>query len=426
MELVPKRIETPSLVGETLVDRYDVQELLSHSPTSEVYRAWRDDMQRDVAIKVLPHPDRGIGDVMAQVRNEVNAVSRLSHPNTISVFATGLLEDGRTFLVMELLSGGQTLRELMDAEVSLPVARSLHILRQIAAAVGEAHSSQVVHNNLKPDNIYISNRAGRKDHVTVLDFGMAKVVSTRHTGRHAVVSSDQYRAPEVHRRFLNLNGDAAADVYAIGCIAYEMLSGAPPFRKQDSPNAIPSFPPRVVFRVPNDVRSLVRRMLSNNPKDRPRDAVQLSKLLEEQKHRRGRTAGWDSPGVPTTPNPSRAQPIPDAFHVGRPHAQPPLAQGRTTLPDGKVAFLAIYGHTGMRLDATIVGGGSTKVGDIILMAVPLPSGGAALTRGRIQERDQQRVGGPVNAQVELVDSPDAHWLLSALGTAAATTASPNA
>lgn len=218
--------------GRMVAGRFRLLDKLGEGGMGEVYRAEQLPMGRHVAVKVLR---QSLADDPRQVerfKREAQAVSQLSHPNTIIVHDFGQDADGTLFIAMELLEG-QPLADLMEGGRALPPARAVHIMSQVCGSLAEAHGRGMVHRDLKPENIFLSDRAHATDLVKVLDFGIAKVTqgargdrleTLTHAG--AIFGTPQYMAPEQIR---GEDIDARADVYALGVVLYQMISGTLPF-----------------------------------------------------------------------------------------------------------------------------------------------------------------------------------------------------
>jgi serine/threonine-protein kinase len=238
----PKPTERPSvrpggpasLVGVTLSARYLIEKLIGEGGMGAVYQAQHTHMRKRVAVKVL-HPEMSrMSEVVARFEREAMAAAHIDHPNVAAATDFGKLEDGSFFLVLEYVEG-KSLREAI-AEGRLELGRVLHITRQIASALGRAHALGIVHRDLKPENVMLVTREGDSDFVKVLDFGIAKVpVGTigeskvpgqALTQLGMVYGTPEYMAPE---QALGQDVDQRADLYALGVIAFEMLTGNRPF-----------------------------------------------------------------------------------------------------------------------------------------------------------------------------------------------------
>ena len=214
--------------------RYEIVKLIGEGGMGRVFQARQVSMNRMVALKLLRAQLSTDPLLLARFQQEAQGVSKLRHPNTITMFDYGKTEDGYLFISMELL-GGRSLASILSGERNLPVRRVLHIMEQVASAVAEAHAFGIVHRDLKPENIQIDRVANDPDFAKVLDFGIAKMVHGEAEGEErsktitmagAVFGTPHYMSPEqVH----GLRVDPRTDVYSLGIILYELLAGRPPF-----------------------------------------------------------------------------------------------------------------------------------------------------------------------------------------------------
>src|SRR5437660_1797940 len=279
------------LLGRVFEGKYRLDERLGGGGMGTVYRATHLLIDRPVALKVLSQ--RFVGDQTAQqrFRREARAAGRMQHPNAVTVTDFGATEDGYLYIVMELLEG-HTLRDLLAREGPLDPARAVSIMLQTAAAVGAAHEAGLIHRDLKPANIFIEQRPNLPSIVKVLDFGVAKFVVEEHddddyntlTQVGAIVGTPRYMSPEQCTGAAPLTG--ASDVYSLGIILYEMLTGAVPFNA-DTPLGVAlkqvSEPPQslreIVSSVPGELEKFVLHALAKDPNARPRDANEFRREL---------------------------------------------------------------------------------------------------------------------------------------------------
>jgi hypothetical protein len=195
----------------------------------EVYLAEHVNLGRKEALKILHPAFARDPQFVARFRREARATNRVSHPNIVAVFDFGQLPDGRFFLAMEYADGESVDSALIRGPLAIP--RALAILAQLAEAAHAAHQCGVIHRDLKPANLVLTTHRGHPDHLKVLDFGIAKIIAPDHqdsvaSATDVVFGTPAYMAPE---RFEGAPGDPRSDLYAIGCIAYELLVGEPPF-----------------------------------------------------------------------------------------------------------------------------------------------------------------------------------------------------
>ena len=209
---------------------YLVRRLIGEGGMGLVYEAEHVEIGRRVAVKVLHAMYTRQPEVVARFRSEARAATRIGHPHIIDVFDSGTTVDGAVYFVMEFLEG-RDLSQLVEEEGPLPAARAIAIAREICQALMAAHKAGILHRDLKPENVFLIDRDGKHDFVKVLDFGIAKTMEavTERVGRltnpGVAMGTPEYMAPE---QAAGLPVDARADVYAVGAIIYEMMSGRPP------------------------------------------------------------------------------------------------------------------------------------------------------------------------------------------------------
>ena len=215
--------------------QYTLIAKIGEGAMGSVYRARHALLRRETAVKLLL-PDRADDDLIRQFEHEVQLTCRLTHPNTIQVFDYGHTADGIFYYAMELLEG-LTLQDLVDRFGPLPEARAVHLLRQAAESLREAHGIGLIHRDIKPGNLFLCERGGQPDTLKVLDFGLVQDTSARSgipgtpsEGGKATsrfLGTPLYMAPETIRQ--PGHGDVASDLYALSAVAFVLVTGRPPF-----------------------------------------------------------------------------------------------------------------------------------------------------------------------------------------------------
>lgn len=218
-----------SLIGNTIDNKYRIESKLGEGGMGTVFLSTRLMIGDTVAVKVL-HVDR-VSDAQAveRFRREAQAAARLKHPNAVNIYDFGVSNNGLVYLVMELVEG-ESLRSIMKQQGPLTPSAAAEILSQICAALDEAHRQHIVHRDLKPDNIIVTTAAGGL-RVKVLDFGIAKmrdlsVTANDLTQTGTVLGTPRYMSPE---QCMGEELDGRSDIYSLGIVLYEMLSGVVPF-----------------------------------------------------------------------------------------------------------------------------------------------------------------------------------------------------
>ena len=272
-------------VGRVLDDKYCVEERLGAGGMGAVYRARHVEMDRPVAIKVLQQ--RFVEDEAARTRFliEARAAVMLRHPNAISVTDFGQTSEGCVYIVMELLEG-HTLREILSREGVMETARAISIMLQVSDAVAAAHDAGIIHRDLKPSNILVTQSADQPAIVNVLDFGIAKFTSDEDetlVQANSVIGTPRYMSPEQYNGY---ELTPATDVYSLGVILYEMLTGMAPFTgstpaeiAEKHATAPPHLPREIVAAIPEDIERVVMHALEKRPEDRPVNAAEFRQEL---------------------------------------------------------------------------------------------------------------------------------------------------
>lgn len=273
------------LVGATLAGKYRIEERLSSGGMCDVFRARHVLIDKEVAVKVLKSHYAADAKIAGRFEQEARAASRVRHPNAIDVTDFGIAPGDAPFIVMELVEG-ETLGQLIRRSGPLTLQRAASILRQVGGALEAAHSVGVIHRDIKPDNILVSEYEGG-DWVKVLDFGVAKIQEdvTRRgalTGANFLIGTPVYMSPE---QWEGRPVDARSDIYSLGVVMYEALTGAAPFagdsrRLMAAHTAAPP-PPLRVRRpdLPPDVEAVVMRALEKDPARRPQSAIEFAQAF---------------------------------------------------------------------------------------------------------------------------------------------------
>ena len=225
------------LIGRVISDRFKITGVIAKGGMGKVYRAEQAPLGRVCAVKVL-NPSYGAGqdpEFHKRFFLEASIASKLTHPNTVTIFDYGKTDDDIYFMAMEYLDG-VTLHRAIRQATFLPQERAAHIARQICRALREAHALGVIHRDLKPANIFLVEHGDESDFVKVLDFGLVKHVSGEARGEELTqaglfMGSPKYMAPEQIR---GERVDTRTDIYALGVILYEMLTGKVPFERASS------------------------------------------------------------------------------------------------------------------------------------------------------------------------------------------------
>ncbi|WP_137722862.1 Stk1 family PASTA domain-containing Ser/Thr kinase [Prescottella subtropica] len=263
-----------------LSSRYELGETLGFGGMSEVHRGRDLRLSRDVAVKVLRADLARDPTFYLRFRREAQNAAALNHPAIVAVYDTGEAETDSgplPYIVMEYVEG-DTLRDILRAEGPLAPRRAMEIIADVCAALDFSHRNGIVHRDIKPANIMI-NRAGA---VKVMDFGIARAIAdgaSTMTQTAAVIGTAQYLSPEQAR---GEQVDARSDVYALGCVLYELLTGGPPFTG-DSPVAVayqhvredPKTPSLVNPSIPTVLDSVILKAMSKNPANRYQSAAEM-------------------------------------------------------------------------------------------------------------------------------------------------------
>lgn len=279
-----------SMIGVVLDGRYRLDSLIGVGGMGDVYRATHIHIDTEFAIKLLKPEFVADQTAIKRFRLEAKAAGRIQHPNAVRVTDFGVTPEKIVYLVMELVEG-QSLRQLIRKEKRLETLRTINIVRQVCGAVDAAHRSGVIHRDLKPDNIIIDARHNA-ERVKVLDFGIAKLREAKSdaflTQAGTIIGTPQYMSPE---QCQGQSLDPRSDIYSIGILLYEMLTGAVPFDGESTLqvvyNQLHQIPRSIIElspHVPEPLANVIMRALEKEPENRQSSAIQLSEELKQAVH----------------------------------------------------------------------------------------------------------------------------------------------
>ncbi len=265
--------------------QYTLDRKIGEGGMGAVYRAHHIMLRRPTAVKLLL-PDRIGTDHLARFEREVQHMSQLTHPNTVAVFDYGRSPDGVFYYAMEYLGGGVDLQKLVQRHGPQPYGRVARILAQVCGALQEAHDRQIIHRDIKPANIILCERGGMPDVAKVVDFGLVKEITADPTTSHSqvVLGTPAYVAPEAFTDPDRVG--PAADLYALGCVGYFLLTGRLVFEGATAVELCtkhviqaPTPPSRVVASIPAELDAIILRCLAKQPADRFESASALATAL---------------------------------------------------------------------------------------------------------------------------------------------------
>lgn len=280
--------ETDKLIGTVLDNKYRIEIMIGEGGMGRVYRATHIHMDHTVAVKILHSHLSSDQMALERFRREARSAAQLHHPNAVAVSDFGVtMNNNVAYLVMEFLDG-LDLRQKIDNQRQLDCEETFSIVQQICAALDAAHSNGIIHRDLKPDNIWLSRSADGAERVKVLDFGIAKIQSTTEmiklTQQGVIVGTPHYMSPE---QCSGEDLDSRSDIYSLGVIIYEMLTGQVPFQAS-TPVAVaikhatqrPNPPRRLRADIPIQIEEVVLRALEKKQEDRPSSALELAQEFE--------------------------------------------------------------------------------------------------------------------------------------------------
>jgi len=272
------------------LNQYQLFERLGAGGMGEVFRGEHVLLRRTCAIKLIRADQANDPVTLSRFEREVQAMANLTHWNSVEVYDYGRAEDGTFYYVMEYLPG-MSLQELTDRFGPLPPGRAVHFLRQVCAALREAHGIGVIHRDIKPSNIIACERGGVQDVAKLLDFGLVQCLGiakcdSKLTIQGTILGSPPYMSPEQAMGKDKI--DVRTDIYSLGALAYFLVTGQPPFVRETAMEMLvchvhePVTPPTDHRpELPYDLQQVILRCLSKSPEDRFQDIVSVERALAE-------------------------------------------------------------------------------------------------------------------------------------------------
>ena len=273
------------LIGKMVADRYEVQARIGEGGMGVVYKARQVPVDRPIALKILAGELSTDEETVQRFLNEARIISSLRHPNTVTLYDFGKAKDGRLYIAMEYLSGG-LLRDVLDRG-RVGVLPAMRIVHEVCLSLAEAHAAGVTHRDLKPENIMFDDVFGEEFSLRVVDFGIAKLhnAAVALTAPGTRLGTPEYMAPE---QAWGKEIDHRSDIYALGIILYELLTGQPPFESESSieiyirqrdnaPRPFSAFTPPL--KIDRTLERLVLRMLAKAKEDRPQTVTEVARTL---------------------------------------------------------------------------------------------------------------------------------------------------
>ncbi len=311
--------------------RYRIEEKLATGGFGTIYRATDTVIDRQVALKILHRELANDASIVARFRREIAALAKLKSANTLTLYDVGETDD-TLYFVMELLRG-ESLYDVFSRTGPLAWRRLATIARGVCNSLREAHACGIVHRDLKPANIFLEQHALDVDHVKVLDFGIAKILATSDLENHDLTRHGQmigtfdYMAPE---QMIGAECTSKSDIFTLGVVFYEMLTGARPFGEAAGPAqmlmALMTQSPAPLTGVPFELSRVIMQCLAREPQDRP-DVDQLDAVLANLLESDDNGFDEDEPTLIVAQSPRPSHPLVAA----------PAPLSRTTLPMGSVA-----------------------------------------------------------------------------------------
>ncbi len=278
------------LTGEIIADKYRLESVLGEGGMAVVYRATQLNIDRTVVLKVMQWQLRGNERAIKRFEQEAKFTAKVNHPNVVSVFDVGFLHGGQPYLVMEYING-ESLRDRLEREGMLSLSTAAVILTQVCHGLQEAHKVGLIHRDLKPENILLQQNSDRPDWIKIVDFGIAHLVEGyQHLTRTGnITGTIAYMAPEQLR---NVPVDTRADLYGLGILLFEALTGLIPFDGDSTESILlkqlmePAPPPsqwRPEISPGSLLDKIVLKALEKDPEKRYQTATEMRLDLERFK-----------------------------------------------------------------------------------------------------------------------------------------------
>ena len=432
----PDEGEDLARLGQVIDGRYRLDKLLGRGGMGVVYRAEHVAIRRPLAVKLLHPTLAAVPELRSRFEREAIAIGRIDHPNCVGVSDFGKLDDGSLFLVMDLLDGS-SLGELMDLEAPLAPERALRLLRHVLAGLGHVHQAGIVHRDVKPENVYIVSTETEPEFAKILDFGIAKMIDggeiddgLRLTQAGVAFGTPVYMSPE---QALGNPLDGRSDLYGASVMAYEMLTGRPPFWADDKLEILSMHttrpPPPMAetlsrvkgqpASVPPAVEDIVRKGLAKRREERWTTAGEyiaavdhVLQLLADPTYHGPRASSTGAvgltptPAVELAPPPSGPAPGSPAHGLAAVAVPPPLGRPGPSLH--VIAGLALAGAAALGvLLALLLRDPAPRAQPAIDPSTPAGQAAALLERGKPGEA----IRAIEAARKETADDPAAQLLL---------------
>ncbi len=312
-EYVELHADPDGLIGKVLMERYQVTRLVGIGGMGNVYEARHKLFDKRFAVKVIKRTLVENREALRRFQREALLASKMDHPNIVKVYDFGETPTGQQFILMEYVDG-ESLRDMMKRQPQMPPFQVAVLFLQLAKAMEYAHNKKLLHRDLKPDNILVRH-INDEDFIKIMDFGVAKLLQQEDSNRPLTMDghtpgTPEYMSPEQVLGKSDI--DARSDLYSMGLIVYEMLSGIRPFKRETAlasavahlrENA-PPFPKEVRARLPKGLESLVFQLIERKPSKRPQSATEVISRLKQLRFETGEYSGEN--GALMTPRDTKA------------------------------------------------------------------------------------------------------------------------